>query len=115
MADEPKKTTAKNDSPAVEVSTPPAPATAPAPAPAPELAPSTFASRIIEKGKASHAMLEVPAHPAQPAGVYEVLHGSICLGYDGDKPAYAHKGGRVQLTAEEAASLVAAKAVRLAA
>jgi hypothetical protein len=73
---------------------------------------ASLSSRVLERGKLGHAIAP-PKPPAQPEGLYEVVHGSVLLGYEGEAEVRVGTGGKVHLTGEEAATLVAAKVVRI--
>ena len=106
MSEEKKPTAPKTETQATATPGPVVTATAAAAAPA-----KALASRVVEKGNLGHAIAPAPA-PAKPAGLYEVIYGSILLGYEGDGEVRVGAGGKVHLTAEEAGPLVASKSVR---
>jgi hypothetical protein len=76
------------------------------PAPAQE-APKGLGARIRKQGvNESHGIIKPAAADPQPAGLYRVTHGNLLLGHEDGGPVYAHPGAEVQLTGEEAATLV---------
>ena len=98
MADETKKDETKND-----LLKKPA---------APVLVDTSLRSRVVDAGKAPNSLLEPAPLAPHLAGEYEIVHGSVNLGYEAGKPVYIHKGGRVNLTAEEATGLMPSKSIR---
>lgn len=68
-------------------------------------------SRVKKAGKKMNSSA-IPSFAKGEAGLYEVVHGRILLGYEDGEPVYVNEGGQVELSADEAGRMLAEKTVK---
>lgn len=65
-----------------------------------------LAARIRKNGDSLKEKIGKPSYPKEPGGLYQVIFGTVHLGYEDGEAVVVNTGGQLELTSEEASRMV---------